>query len=864
MKKKLTVAVGMVAIIWVVFGLHLLASTNEKIRLFRIPEEKKTSISNISFTSGVLSFCAISNDDGTPAWSIGNIGSNWAFAVYMDPAKCSAQPTYPFKITDVHFFLTPGDTTAYSWPVDIQVNIRGVTQGNRCNGPDTLTSLHSESFAFPIDSSLDSLNRMINYSLSVPFCVNQPFFLEIKYISTPSPGKNFPSLTMDSEVPSPDTCNNWGRTGDKYWEWYDFWEGPPPVGDLMIRATGYTGITECDSFWYWKPDTNDLRSGMPDFDQYQFASDSLGMCGPTAVANCLRWFGAVPEGMSPPDLIRLLSNFFHTDPNSGTYVDSMQAGLGQYFRDYGFKLYEHTFFQPKFKDMEDSLKKCQDVILLLGFYQFFEGKWTRFGGHYVTMAGVCSESLKIAISDPFRDAAEGGWPGIVEPPHPPHPQDNFLHNNPDFVSHDVYQSDTLSETPGNPHWWIPGYETLDTLYLFEGKNVQPGQSQLQGPYMPELPVYTEVEYAVMICPGAPDTCWYWKPDTTNAPSGMPDFDQYQFGPPDSDAFCGPAAVANCLWWFNAVPSDYQNDPAGFIRYLAKDYFDTDPDSGTFVDSIQSGLDQYFADHGFSLRETTYVKPNFQEMEDSLKKCQDIILLLGFWQENDGVWSRVGGHFVTMSGVCSSSGWVAFSDPARDAAEAGRPGRVRPQVHPPHITGDTLHNDPQYVSHDMYQALLGSPSPGGLWGLPAYDSVYQFEGDNFQPGQPPPSPYDPTKPTFTEVEYAIMICPKPSAVGDREEDLIPKKLELYQNHPNPFNTETQIKYQLKKASFVTLSIYNILGEKVRTLVKEKQAGGLKTITWDGRDEKGNEVSSGIYFYELKAGEVTQTKRMVLLK
>jgi hypothetical protein len=166
---------------------------------------------------------------------------------------------------------------------------------------------------------------------------------------------------------------------------------------------------------------------------------------------------------------------------------------------------------------------------------------------------------------------------------------------------------------------------------------------------------------------------------------------------------------------------------------------------------------------------------------------------------------------------------------------------------------------------MYQALLGSPSPGGAWGLPAYDSVYQFEGHNFQPEQwQHYGPYNPLKQTFTEVEYAIMICPKPSAVEDREEDLIPKKFELYQNHPNPFNTETQIKYQLKKASFVTLSIYNILGEKVRALVKEKQAGGLKTIIWDGRDEKGNELASGIYFYELKAGEVTQTKQMVLLK
>jgi hypothetical protein len=853
MKKKLTVALGMVAIIWVVFGLSLIAHPTGRIRLVRIPYQERISVPTISFTSGAGSSCEISNDDSLPAWGLASFDSGMGMAVYMDPTKCESYP-YPFKITGVSFFLSGPLVTGDISSIDVQVSIRDVSGGNKCNGPGSI--LRSESFTTPGDSGWMNLN------LSQPVCVVRPFFLEVMYQSR-TDGSVLPSLMMDEAVATgPDTCDNWFLDSLGYHK--EFSEDDPIPGDAIIRATGYTNSVECESLWYWKPDTTDAPNGMPDFDQYQFGIDSSGMCGPTAVANCLWWFGGVPPGVTTPDsLIRLLSDYFHTNPTAGTFVDSMQVGLAQYFRDHKFNLYGHTFVQPKFYEMEDSLKKCQDIILLLGFWQQVGETWIRFGGHYVTMAGVYSESLKIALSDPARDAAESDWSGRVRPPHDPHPSDDFLHNNPAFVSHDVYRSDTLSLSPGNPHWGIPEYEILDTLYLFEGKNFQPGQIPLQGPYHPELPIHTEVEYAIMICPGAPDTCWYWKPDTTHAPSGMPDFDQYQFGPPDSDAFCGPTAVANCLWWFNAVPSDYQSDPAGFISYLAE-YLHTHPDSGTYVDSIQSGLDQYFADHGFFLRETTYVKPSFQEMEDSLRKCQDIILLLGFWQQDDETWYRVGGHFVTMSGVCSSSGWVAFSDPAKDAAEAGRPGRVRPQMHPPHVIGDTLHNDPQYVSHDMYQVLLGSPSPGGLWGLPAYDSVYQFEGDNFQPGQPPPSPYDPTKPTFTEVEYAIMICPKPSAVEDEEGDFIPKEFELYQNHPNPFNTETQIKYQLKKANFVTLSIYNILGEKVRTLVKEKQAGGLKTIIWNGRDEKGNELASGIYFYELKAGEVTQTKRMVLLK
>ena len=360
-----------------------------------------------------------------------------------------------------------------------------------------------------------------------------------------------------------------------------------------------------------------------------------------------------------------------------------------------------------------------------------------------------------------------------------------------------------------------------------------------------------------------DSFWYFKPDTTNAPSGMPDFSQYQFG--DSTALCGPAAVANCLWWFDAVPEDYENDPVGFIRFLAG-YFGTHPDSGTCVDSIQSGLERYFQDHGFALWESTYVKPDFYEMEDSLKACQDIILLLGFWQL-DREWERVGGHFVTMAGICSDSVKVALSDPGRDAAEEGWTGRLRPEEHPPHPVGDTLHNNPQFVSQDMYAAKV-EPHVGGEWRLFFYEDFEEigaFEGQNFQPGQHELSvPYDPQLPIYPEVEYAIMICPTSTAVEEEEGGSTPKDFELHQNYPNPFNNQTVIKFNLRRPTNVSLAIYNILGQKVRTLVEGRSNAGSQTVSWDGKDERGNDLSSGIYFYRLNAGEMSQTKRLVLLK
>jgi hypothetical protein len=551
-------------------------------------------------------FCIIHNDDGTPRWFYAGFDLEMGAATYMDPAKCTSQPIYPFNITDVHFYLYHNGA-GWSWPLHIQVNIKEVTPGDKCLGPDPSAFLFSQSFVIPVDSSFDSLGRPMILNLTPQTCVSQPFFLEIKYQDTFAVGDTLPSLLMDSAVTSPDTCNNWLRWVDgTYYEWFDAWE-PPPPGDVFIQASGYTNA-EC---WYWKPKRPDAPNGMPDFDQYQFGPpDSEAFCGPTAVANCLWWFGAVPPEMNNPrDFILLLAQYFHTDPANGTYVDSIQNGLDQYFQYYGFNYYEKTFYQPHFKDMEDSLKLSQDIILLLEFWEWTGVEWVWRGGHFTTMAGVHSESLKVAFSDPARDNAEGSGPGRVLPPHDPHPSNDTLHNDPAYVSHDIYQSDTLSPSPGNPHWGL---------------------------------------------------------------------------------------------------TDYITDKSFIDRFLGKN------------------------------------------MQPRLEK-----------------------------------------------------------------------------SH-----LSSSPVVG---------------------------------PIYCEVSYAVMICPKPSAVEEEEGGKsIPQNFELYQNHPNPFNSETVIKFNLLKPSFVTLVVYNILGQKVRTLVTGHLGAGERSTSWDGKDEQGNDLASGIYFYRLNGSGMSQTKRLVLLK
>ncbi|MFQ6092411.1 MAG: FlgD immunoglobulin-like domain containing protein [bacterium] len=113
--------------------------------------------------------------------------------------------------------------------------------------------------------------------------------------------------------------------------------------------------------------------------------------------------------------------------------------------------------------------------------------------------------------------------------------------------------------------------------------------------------------------------------------------------------------------------------------------------------------------------------------------------------------------------------------------------------------------------------------------------------------------------------ALPVTVKPGSVSIGKP--VPTRYNLAQNYPNPFNPETSIQYSVvsdQSPPHITLKIYNILGEEVRTLVDELKDAGYYTVTWDGKDSGGLGVASGVYFYRLTAGDFTSTKRMVLLK
>jgi hypothetical protein len=94
--------------------------------------------------------------------------------------------------------------------------------------------------------------------------------------------------------------------------------------------------------------------------------------------------------------------------------------------------------------------------------------------------------------------------------------------------------------------------------------------------------------------------------------------------------------------------------------------------------------------------------------------------------------------------------------------------------------------------------------------------------------------------------------------------VPTSFAVSQNYPNPFNPSTNIDYAVSKPSFVSVKVYNLLGQEVRRLVSEEKGVGVYQATWDGKDNVGTEVPSGMYLYKMVAGSFSETKKMMFMK
>jgi len=162
----------------------------------------------------------------------------------------------------------------------------------------------------------------------------------------------------------------------------------------------------------------------------------------------------------------------------------------------------------------------------------------------------------------------------------------------------------------------------------------------------------------------------------------------------------------------------------------------------------------------------------------------------------------------------------------------------------------------------------------------YFRIYRDDDQNFVPSQgnlvDATTANDWTDPSFDDgsVHYKVTAVDfagnesdpsSPETVTAIEEPLIPVEFALYQNVPNPFNPTTVIAYDVPHdGDYITLRIFSVRGRLVRTLVNGRSTGGHKKVSWDARDEQGQAVSTGVYFYQLSAGDFMQTRKLLVMK
>ena len=485
-------------------------------------------------------------------------------------------------------------------------------------------------------------------------------------------------------------------------------------------------------------------------------------------------------GMGPLGLVDDLAWYFDTNgvrtmigSHNGTEVHDMAIGLqwylyggnpawgispcgprkGSYYDDYHVQLVK----MPTWDWVVEEVERSEDVILLLGFWQWDTSgsRWVRLGGHYVTVPGINAAEMQIAFSDPFLDNAGAGGPGRVLSGtlithYPPHPgPDPTIHNDAGNVSHDYYHITTTVTSPAGL------WEIVDYPYdpNFENQNVPLEFRDDWGPDSGNL-IFVEVEYALAMSPfkwkpGGEwvDTYWHdewideWWWYRDDGDSCMPDFKwgDYQY------YYDGPTALGNSFWWFDskaetlktggfptpppAVSDHYGlvtpyglwddhaiTNTAPFIDDLS--HFVGTTLTGTTSASMTAGIDAYLAAKGVAgdFYTDTQDTPSWEWIADEVETCEDVLMLLGFYEDiGGGTWQRKGGHWVNAAGVNRTGWFLGLSDPAINNAVSPtlRTGRVFP---PEHITTPftpTEQLNPQALSHDIYRVITSTAFEGQL-------------------------------------------------------------------------------------------------------------------------------------------------------
>jgi hypothetical protein len=184
-----------------------------------------------------------------------------------------------------------------------------------------------------------------------------------------------------------------------------------------------------------------------------------------------------------------------------------------------------------------------------------------------------------------------------------------------------------------------------------------------------------------------------------------------------------------------------------------------------------------------------------------------------------------------------------------------------------FVGDVYGDPPHEVSGELTIVSMGEPitwltvepSSGSLLGGQSEEISVNFDTSDMALGNYECSlMIDDGYGNVVEIPVSLVVA------ESGNEGVLPAVTELQGNYPNPFNPETTINFSLKETGQVKLEVYNIKGQKVKTLVNQEMSAGQHSVLWSGRDDSGNSVSSGVYFFRMTNGRYTSTRKMILMK
>ncbi len=707
-------------------------------------------------------------------------------------------------------------------------------------------------------------------------------------------------------------------------------------------AHGYwvTKVGEIDYTCHWVPPTDTIDGdGMPDFDQKQDAwrnaNNQWTWCGPVATANCLWWFdskferirlwslvGNVNPTMPPAisDNYSLISAFGAWDdhdpgnvmpyiqnlvtflpggvvPPGGVTAQQLKTMIENYLASAAVNLWGHYSIEivemPDFDYVYEQVEVSQDVILLLGFWQKYGSEYKRFGGHWVTVAGVQAAEdpnpAQISFSDPIKDNAELGFPGVIWNgfiiPHNPIPgHASFVHNDAGNVSHDYFQWDDTSGSPGgnssSPDYGYDWY--YDDWTNFQGQNtpdrINPSQ---QANYNPSLPVHVEIEDIIVICPSFDygdlhgsyptfdiESCGPAHPLTDKAWLGDDIDDELFPDTLDMDNFDDGVIFHGLPWWPCSTVSVTVTVTTG-AHYAGEDlYLNAWKDGnidGDFDDGPDATEDDYLCCSEWVIQDVsvaagammhTFCDPGvynlgIYDLRMRFRLTSQQVGRFGY----GGAWYFAGPNGWGVYDI----DWVLGEVEDYIKREMQLPVELKSFNAMPG-DGEVLLSWVTASEQDNDCFLLHRRTTSG-WieiavipgqGNSTSEQSYHYTDRNLRNGVP----YDyllMSKDIAGVVEELATISATPTA------SVVPQDYALYQNFPNPFNAATAIRFDLKERSFVDLSVFDITGRQVATLIHEELPASHQTVTFNA-----GELPSGIYFYRLQTASFTSTKKMVFLK